>query len=261
MYKFVIAWACALACMPLQAQGLDREQLGDIQERPDTLETVEQAHMRGLDETAEKNRRLGIELVDYWKDQPDNGDPVRHFPTQFEVPPQYAGSVTKEERKLMGRRLHAITDYVLSLTPLRDPDINVTLMPSLYRLKMNDGHYLVMSLGYGVDFKGTKSAFGISTSIDEGRPSRLVGHTAGGCQRKQLTFSWDAGKEALEFGTQRPQPGTAITWIQIAGPAPRTLYLEDGDIESEEGLKAKGRVAALILSLDCAKLLSLANLP
>lgn len=213
----------------------------------------------GLDGRAALVGKFSAEYAQYWKDQESQGKPTLHLPTQFEIPPQYATSVTKEERQLMGRRLRAMIDFVLAQPALQDSDIEVSVRPSLYRLRM-PATYLTMTLSFTVQKGSEKGTFDIWTTPYEssGEVWRNVGQSTGACQREQLTNGLKRGTERLRVGKGGPNKGTAIGTVDIMVPTLR-FDREGAPMRSEEAMD--GRLAALGHGLDCNRLLALANTP
>ncbi|WP_106640245.1 hypothetical protein [Allosphingosinicella vermicomposti] len=235
MLKFLVPFAAVIA-VPVSAQDTSR-----------------------LDKRAELVRTYSAQYADYWNGQKGRGKATVYLPSQFEIPQQYATSVTKAERQLMGRRLRALVDFILAQPALQDADVEVSVEPTLYRVNL-DGGYLQMILDFKIQKGSDKADFQLWTNpyAASGEVWRNVGTAAGGCRREQLASGMRQGIERLRVGKAGPGGGTAIRALEIVSP---TLRFKPSDEPYWDAESITGRIAALGYNLDCTKLLALSNTP
>ncbi|QPQ54305.1 hypothetical protein IC614_08025 [Allosphingosinicella flava] len=212
-----------------------------------------------LDSQAKAYGDLADRVVDHWAGREPEGEPSIDLP-ELRVSEQYANSVSEAERALMQRRLEAITAFLLAQPSLQNSDIQVTpRWMSLYRLNMNDGAYLTMGVTYEFQLAGDIATVSVTTSPVKGMPGewRTVGRTAGGCRREQKAKGSGTGGEVYRIGTVGGAKGTAIKAVEIEGGGGLNINPRlDVDSQAESIV---GRVVAAVQTLDCNKLLALAN--
>lgn len=213
-----------------------------------------------FDHQVAQDRELKARVVRHWANRAPVGPPQRDFPNRFSVAPQYEGSVSREERLLMGRRLNAIADLVLAQPTLQSPDIMASFEPPiLHRLHMNDGDYLSMGVTFRLQQGGDFATITVDLTLDRDRSDelRVVGESVGGCRLEQDVKGAGAGGISYRYGAEGPTSGTTIRGFNISPGAyinPRRPFEAQADFMA-------GRVIAAVETMDCARLLELANLP
>ncbi len=208
-----------------------------------------------LDAKAERLGEFSSRLVAYWDGREGTGKPTLDIPTKFNVTDTYKDPITPEQRQLMGRRIRAMIDALFAHPAMQDSGIKATLIePNLSRngAERRLGTTLHFRLKRGFE----ESELNVTLHFTK-LFSRTVGKTAGGCQRYQMTNLGMRGREVLYIDRPGPVPVSAVPQIGIS--VPEIPFVGEKPMRNEDSLD--GRIVAMAYSIDCHKLLDLANTP